>query len=337
MKPRFTLAIALLTCSLSYGTAFAAGALNDEAQKHFDAGLAYADDPGGPKWYEALKEFQAAYAISPTWKLKNNIGLCALNLERDGEAIEAYKEYLAHGGEKNLSAKQRKQIEKDIAMLSASLVKVELEVEPADAVIVDERRNEKGELRVNRYPVQSGKASIGIHPGAHKITIEAPGYESASWSFEAPPGSKHERSFKLETEKKAEASAPPAAREEQPSEPLPSEAPKPEHHTPVGVYIGLAATGVFAAAATTTGVLALGKQKDYDDAKTVGDRSDARDSGKMFALITDIGIGAAVVSAGITTYLYFSSKSAAKSEKVGVTVSPVATPSTAGLSLSGRF
>lgn len=336
MKTRFTLAIALLTCSLSYGTAFAAGALNDEAQRHFDAGLAYADDPGGPKWDEALKQFQAAYAISPTWKLKNNIGLCALNLERDGEAIEAYKEYLAHGGEKNLNAKQRKQIEKDIAMLSASLVKIEVEVDPPDAVIVDERRNEKGELRVNRYPVQSGKASIGIHPGAHKLTIEAHGYESASWSFEAPPASKHERSFKLEPEQKAVASAP-VPREEQPSEPLPSEAPKPEHHTPIGVYIGLAATGVFAAAATTTGVLALGKQKDYDNAVAPSDRSDARDAGKTLSLITDIGIGAAVVSAGITTYLYFSSKSAAKSEKVGVRVSPIASPSTAGISFAGRF
>lgn len=336
MKTRFTLATALLVCSLSYRTAFAAGALNEEAQKHFDAGLAYADDPSGPKWYEALTEFQAAYSISPTWKLKNNIALCALNLERDGEAIEAYKEYLSHGGEKDLTAKQRKQIEKDIAMLSASLVKVSIAVEAPGAVIMDERRNEKGELRVNRYPVQEGKASLGIHPGAHKITAEAPGYESASWSFEAPPASEHEHSFELQPEKKPEVVEPPV-RVKREREPPPREAPRPEHHTPLGVYIGLAATGVFTAAATTTGVLALGRQEDFDDATTVGERSDARDSGKTLSLVTDIGIGAAVISAGITTYLYFSSKSMRKTEKVGVTVSPVASPSAAGLSLAGRF
>lgn len=141
--------------------------LNEAAQRHFDAGLAYVDDPNGPKWEEALKEFRAAYAESPTWKLMNNIGLCALNLERDGEAIEAFKQYLAHGGETDLNSKARKQIEKDVAMLSASLVTVSIEVEPPEATLVDERRNSKGETLVNRYSLKHGKAMLGVHPGHH--------------------------------------------------------------------------------------------------------------------------------------------------------------------------
>ncbi|HMA94301.1 MAG TPA: hypothetical protein VKP30_16530, partial [Polyangiaceae bacterium] len=94
MKARFTLVITLLFSWLLCSVALAKGALGDEAQKHFDAGLAYADDPTGPKWEEAFKEFRAAYTLSQNWKILNNIGLCALNLERDGEAIEAYKDYL---------------------------------------------------------------------------------------------------------------------------------------------------------------------------------------------------------------------------------------------------
>jgi hypothetical protein len=77
--------------------------LSANALKHFNAGIAYADDPSGPKWEEAYREFLAAYADTPSWILKNNIGLCALNLERDDEAIAAFKIYLEHGGEPGLN------------------------------------------------------------------------------------------------------------------------------------------------------------------------------------------------------------------------------------------
>jgi hypothetical protein len=37
-----------------------------EALKHFNAGVAYVDDPTGSKWKEAYTEFRAAYAIHAT-------------------------------------------------------------------------------------------------------------------------------------------------------------------------------------------------------------------------------------------------------------------------------
>jgi len=157
----------------------------------------------------SVQAIQAAYAISRNWKILNNIGLCALNLERDGEAIEAYKEYLAHGGEKGLSERLRKQIEKDVAMLSASLVNVTVSVDPPDAVLVDERMTSKGELRVNRYPVKNGTAKLGLHPGTRKVTIEARGYVSETWSFDADPGSKHEHQVQLVLEKQTNPVTPP--------------------------------------------------------------------------------------------------------------------------------
>jgi hypothetical protein len=319
--------------------AFAKGALNDEAQKHFDAGVAYVDDPSGSKWEEAYKEFRAAYAESPTWKLMNNIGLCALNLERDGEAIDAYKEYLAHGGEKDLPAKQRKQIEKDIATLSASLVRVTLEMEPAEGTLFDERKTSKGELLINRYAIKDGKVSIGIHPGHHKFTVEAPGFVSGTWSFEAEPSSTHQHQFKLVSEKQPEAAAP-APVVTPPASTMPALSEKPaERRTPTGVYIGLAATGVFAAAATVTGVITMGKSKDYDNATDAAEEDRIRKSGKTFALLTDIGAGAAIVSAGVTAVLYFTApkSSVTKPESALVKFTPVASPNAAGLAMYGKF
>jgi len=263
VKARVTLFVTLLICCFCSSTALAKDTLSPEAQKHFEAGLAYADDPSGPKWDEAMKEFLAAYAISPTWKLKNNIGLCALNLERDGEAIENYTDYLDHGGERGLSEKHRKQIKKDIAMLTASLVRVTLEVEPAEAAITDERKTAKGELRVNRYHATGGNASLGLHPGTHKITVEAPGHVSSTWTFDADPASTHQHTFKIDTEKQPESTAAPAEPPPEKSEP-----PKPagnERRNYTGAYIGLVTTGVFVATATKPGVFALQKIKKYID------------------------------------------------------------------------
>jgi hypothetical protein len=317
----------------------AKGALNEAAQKHFDAGVSYVDDPSGSKWEEALKEFRAAYAESPTWKLMNNIGLCALNLERDGEAIEAYKEYVAHGGEKDLAAKQRKQIEKDIATLSAGLVRIVLEAEPPEATLFDERRTSKGELLVNRYLVKDGKVSLGIHPGHHKFTLEAPGYLSSTWSFEAEPASKLEHAFKLDPEARREAAPVPAVVSTEPSSsPVLSDKPI-ERRNFTGVYIGLAATGVFAAAATVTGVITLGKAKDYDSATDPSEADRIKKSGKTFSLLTDIGASAGIVSAGVTAVLYFTAPkiSLNQSEKAQLTITPTASPNSAGLAMYGKF
>lgn len=106
MIRRSTLSTVLLSAFLWTGVAMGdALDLDKTAKEHFKAGIAYADDPSGPKWEEALKEFRAAYRTTPTTKLMNNIGLCALNLERDGEAIEAFEAYLAGGGESDLDRK----------------------------------------------------------------------------------------------------------------------------------------------------------------------------------------------------------------------------------------
>lgn len=57
--------------------------------------MSFADDPDGPKWEEASREFQAAFADSSNYQFMNNLGLCALHLERDADAIAAYEGFLA--------------------------------------------------------------------------------------------------------------------------------------------------------------------------------------------------------------------------------------------------
>src|SRR5512133_1704620 len=334
---------ALLCACLSASTAMAEKLpLNAEAQTHFEAGLGYVDDPSGPKWEDAFNEFRLAYKASPTPKLLNNIGVCALNLERDGEAIEAFKAYLAAGGEKDLKPKQRKQIETDIATLSASLVKITLNTVPEAVTIIDKRENAKGETLRNIYQVKGGSAVLGLHPGRHRITAEAEGYAPAEWVVDAAPASSHSRNFELTPEKKpADAGMPAQAPPTSPSQSfnLNSQA-KPERRTPTSVYIGLAATGVFAGAATAAGIIALGQSKDLDKIADAKQAEDKKSDVKTWALLSDIGTGAAVLSAGITAYLYFSAPKA-NVEKIGefrgVQFAPVVAPNVAGGAVFGRF
>jgi pimeloyl-ACP methyl ester carboxylesterase len=74
--------------------AHAADAISDEARTHFKAGVSLLQDPEGERVEEAYREFKAAYAISKSPKILGNMGFCAMRLERDGEAIEAYSQYL---------------------------------------------------------------------------------------------------------------------------------------------------------------------------------------------------------------------------------------------------
>src|SRR5690606_39352732 len=111
--------------------------------------------------------------------------------------------------------------------------------------------------------------------------------------------------------------------------------------TPTGVYIGLAATGAFTVGAAVTGVLALGKKGEFDDTNDGTDPSEAEslsDSTKTLNLVTDVLIGAAVVSAAVTTYLYVSRPLVPVEEQAGrFKVEPMVGRNTAFLSLTRSF
>src|SRR5262249_13403940 len=78
---------------------------------------------------------------------------------------------------------------------------------------------------------------------------------------------------------------------------------------PTGVYVGLAATGALAIGGVVTGVMATSKRSDFNgknDGLHVDDANSLRDQGKTLNLVADLLIGGAVVSAAITSIVYFS-------------------------------
>jgi hypothetical protein len=315
---------ALVLCA---GAIAAAGdaPITDEARTHFAAGVNLLRDPDGARYEEAYREFKAAYAASPSYKILGNLGLCAMKLERDGEAIEAYTNYLTRSAE--LDPTEAKQVTTDLQTLKAGVVKLTLTIDPPGAMINDARVPVRGERVVNQYGPVNGSIQIGVRAGHHVMTVRLAGMEEATWEFDAPAGAADVKRFSLH---KPAAGVPATTAKDTTS---PGDRP-----VPSGVYIGLAATGALAIGGGITGLMAMGKRNDYN-AKNDGTNPTAanelRDQGKTLNLVTDVLLGGALVAAGITSVVYFSrpSTSAASIEMPKVAVGKDATT----LTVRGTF
>lgn len=317
-----------------------------QAQEHLEAGLAYFDDPAGPRYEEAYREFHAAYEAYPSYRLLANIGTCALFLERDEEAIKAYEGYLAKATQSDIPAKKRALMEKDIKTLKASLVRLSISVSPPRVTLIDERFATSGKSVVNRYEITDGTLNLGIHPGDHRITAHREGYEDQSWEIEAKPASSHSHEFKLAERETAPTRSSARDRVERPEhlgdDPEKS-APIVKHRpTPTSVYVGLGVTGLLAVGTGVAGVLTLSKRSDYIDANDgahVSEASALRDDLNTYLLVTAIAGGATVLAGGITTYLYATRPSVdvTRDRNSNLRLVPVVSTDRAGVSLSGQF
>jgi hypothetical protein len=304
------------------------GEINEQARAHFQAGVNSLQDPDGARYEEAYREFKAAYQSSPSWKILGNLGITAMKLERDGEAIEAFQKYLA-GGAASLAPEEREQFQRDLGTLQAGVVRLSIDVNLPGASISDERVPVTGSPVRNSYVPDGQHLEVGVRAGHHKITATAPGYEPAVWELEAVSGAAQAHTFELKRP------VPVTTGGVGPSSGGASSRP-----TPTGVYVGLGVTGALAVGAGVMGALALGKKSDFDDANT-GDRvakaKDLHDSVKTFNLVTDVLIGAAVVSAGVVTYLYVSRPSVDQPASGWLRLQPQVGLHTGTLQLEGAF
>lgn len=298
MTLRALLALMLLVVST---VARADVTISEAARREFAAGVGLLEDPNGARYREAYEAFHRAYASSPSPKILSNIGLCAMMLERDGEAIEAYERYLREVPD--VDPRERDKIRRDLNTLRAGATRLTITVEPRDATVIDTRTPPSGSPVVNRYEVKNGVLETFIRAGNHRIEVQAPQRETASWSFEVEPGGRHERKFAL----RAKGAATPVPL----PGPAPSPSPAPSPDSPsrgisAATIAVIAITGALVVGAVVTGSLALKYQRDYQSFESGGDRPDAekvRNTGEALNITTDVLIGCAVAGAAAMTVL----------------------------------
>jgi hypothetical protein len=341
--PGWAVAVFVAAAFLAPSAHAAGPGISDDARAKFNVGVNLLTDPEGPRYEEAYRAFKSAYAASPSYKILGNLGLCAMKLERDDEAITAYEKYLADGS-KDLSRAEVQQITSDLATLKNAVAHVTIDSDPPGAELLDARIPVRGERVLNDYGTLAQPTRLGLHQGSHQLTARLEGYPDQTWNAEIV-GGQELPPHKFVFVKKEEAAAQPV-----PVAATPVAVAPPPHATgrpvPAGVWIGVAATGVLGVATAVTSVLAMGKHSDFVSAVN-GNGADAqsiKSAGQTLNVVTDVLWGGTAVAAVVTAVLYFTRPTVetdAPSTGVGagpsLAVSPQVGRSNAGLALQGSF
>jgi hypothetical protein len=303
-----------------------AGAISPEAKEHFAAGVAFLQDQDGEKVEEAYREFRTAFEMSGSAKILGNMGLCAMKLERDGEAVEAYARYLREVP--NIDADERAQIVRDLQTLTIGVARLAISTDKPGVRLVDVRVPVRGERITNVYGPVDVKTSIGLRPGHHVITARLAGHDDATWEVEAYAGGRDEHAFVM---RKTVVAAAPGPASERPT-------------ASVAPWVVMGVGGAMLAAGAITGVVALGKTSDLErecpnDVCPFGfDLEKARSDARSFVRLTDaLVIGGGVVAAGGFTWWLLSrddGKAAEKKSMQGIRRPRLEMP-TAGCSPTG--
>jgi hypothetical protein len=300
--------------ALSYSTTGLADRALDDTVKHFAAGVAYLEDPDGARYEEAYAEFKKAYELSQSPKVLGNLGLCAMKLERDGEAIEAFTRYLTEVDD--VDPEERAQSTRDLQTLLAGAVHVSVstDLRARDGAsridIVDTRTPSRGAPIANVYSMTGQQAELVLRPGRHTLAIRIGGVQSGAWEFDAGPGARLAHTFAAQDARDASA---------RPTSPTPSR---------VGPILFI---GVGVAALAAGGVLGLAT---LDKVRSIEDKcpndlcppatyDDELASAHAYVRTTDYlllggGVAAAV---GLTWFVVSSSRSPASDRRAPVAAS----------------
>jgi hypothetical protein len=293
-------ALAFLVSVASAPAARAADvAITDEARTHFAAGVALLQDPKAPRYEEAYLEFRSAYAASPSYKILGNLALCAMKIERDKEAIDAYEKYLAWAGDE-LAPPEREQIQRDLLTLKAGVVQVSVSSTPPGAAITDVRTPVQGPDVRNSYGDAEAPLVLWLRRGHHVITAKLAGYLDAEWEFEASGATLPPHVFEMIKPTVLT----PVVRER----PLPTGA-----YVSGGTTIGLVLIGAI------TGIKALQDHSDYtrlNDGTHVAEATSLRGDGQRLDVVTDVVLGTAIVAAGLTAYFVLTRPTVERAERV---------------------
>lgn len=295
-------------------TAAPVSTISEEAKAHFRAGVALLQDLEGEKVEEAYREFKTAFDLSGSPKILGNMGFCAMRLERDGEAIEAYSRYLREVPD--IDPEERAQIVRDLQTLQVGVVRLTLEFDRPGVRVLDERIPVRGARVTNGYGPTDRKLEIGVRPGHHVITAKLAGYDNAVWEVEAYAGSRDRHAFVMRETPKPVVAMP---------APAPSPVAEPSRGPGPGPWILMGGGATLLVAGTVTGVIALGKTNDIEercpnDVCPRGfDLEDERGTAKTFVRVTDVLllVGGLAVAGGVTWLVLAGQGEKGKSARLG--------------------
>lgn len=310
--------VILIAASIAVGSAAIGGSAradDSRAQSRalFTSGAAALDD-GRPG--DALRAFEAAYALFPHYSTLYNIGLCERALGRPLLAATSFKRFLDDGGDA-IAADQRATAERLLREAEARIVVVRLQAAPGARVTVDGRAVDGPVVRLD--------------PGDHVAEASADGYVPRRVPFSADAGDRP--TIYLDLARKEDA-RPPAGG---PAHVATAPAPGGESRLDSKVWVstGIAAAGLLSG--IVCGVVALEDSHVYNDPATSNDEAARRKSrGQTLRLVADVSFGVAILAGGAA--LYFATRpSPPPPRQSWITPVPWASDRAAGVALHGAW
>jgi tetratricopeptide (TPR) repeat protein len=320
------------------------------AKAAFEHGVA---DYAAGRYEQALINFQEAYRIRPHPLVNVNLANCYDKLGKPLQAIALFEHFLESD---TGTPEQRLEVKTALERLSQQAGKILLRVAPDGATVVFDQGEPLTSPVFEPVPLEAGR---------HTLTVQLSGYKTVQRDLIVKGGTTLELTIGLEAEgppvlaivphvpEPAPTPGPaelPAPRTSPETPEAPSAAPEGRSGLPTGVWVLGGITLVLAGAATVSGVLALGANKDFKQYKTArfdpaatavqrvqayNDASDAANRARKLALATDVLLAGTAVAATVTIYL-IATRDRSKPEPQA-SVAPLATPHMLGMQASTSF
>jgi protein phosphatase len=165
------------------GAAVEGGAAVDEARQRFSRGLELYEQ----RDYEGAKrEFRAAYALSPNYRILYNLGVCYGQLGDAASAVRSLEKYLREGGDE-VREDRRKEVEKELANLRPKVAYVTVRTNIADC-----------DLQIDDEAVGLvGAEPVMVNAGSRTIWATKRGYYPSSKVVQVAAGERTELAFEL--------------------------------------------------------------------------------------------------------------------------------------------
>ena len=363
------LVMATAVCALGAAPAHAhaqSGQDSDEvratAKALFERGVAnYASG----QYASALGDFQEAFRVRPHPLVNVNIANCYDKLGKPLEAVSHFQRFLDSDAG---TPAQRTEVTAAVERLKQQIGKVVLHITPEGALAVIDQDKEHRAPLTDAVPLEAGKHTLEVRlPGYTTLhqTLNVPGGSTLELSLALEPETSAEVRpaapaqpalvIKPTTEQPTTPVEPglvePEARPVPREMPAPlaeaPQAPRPKPSLPTHVWIVGGVGLTLAAVGSITGLLALDADSDFDAARSArfdtaatglqrlaayNDARDAASRADALALTTDLLLGGALISAGVTIYLIATAQ--ARERKSGsAQLSPLLSTRVAGLQL----
>jgi hypothetical protein len=343
--------VLLLTIVLATTTrARADEKISEEAKGYFKNGVELIQQ-NPPNYQDAYYQFKLAYDKSHSWKVLGNLGLCAFKLERDGEALQAYADYLKGGG-KSIDSEERKAMERDSLLITGNTSIVNFSADVDEANVLDARAGSS--VPPQSYKLAGGALSLRLRAGTHTLTASTADGKQQKWDVTITPGQTLEHRFEFNAAAPVAAAAVPVAAAATPAPAQTPATPPPPTEQPASKsggsplrMVGFVTAGVGGAAmigGIVTGLMAKStssKATDQCQDKVCPTKAASDfDSASSLATVTNVLFigGGVLAAAGVTLIVVGGKSSSSESPKPArLDLTPAVAGGGAGLFARGAF